>query len=120
MNARKAIGQKGEDIAARFMEGLGFRIEERNYRCSIGEIDLIASSEDYLIFVEVKARTAGQPFHPSDSVTRKKQAKVRQVGEQYLARHPRITQQPRFDVISVELAGEEEEEERVEHIPNAF
>ena len=117
MNARKELGRKGEDIAARFMEKLGFCIEERNYRCGFGEIDLIASSGDYLIFVEVKARTAGQPIHPSYSVTPKKQAKVRQVGEHYLAHHPRITLQPRFDVISVVLAGEEE---KVEHIPNAF
>ena len=117
MNTRRELGRKGEDIAARFLEEMGFRIEEKNYRCSLGEIDLIASSEEYLIFVEVKARRAIHGIHPSAAVTPKKRAKVRQVGEHYLASHPRITQQPRFDVISVMLKCHEQ---TVEHIPNAF
>ena len=117
MNARKELGKKGEDIAAHYMEKQGFRIEDRNYRCGLGEIDLIASSDEFLVFVEVKARTAGHPIHPGESVTPKKQAKVRQVGEHYMASHPRVTKQPRFDVIAVELDGGQE---TVEHIPNAF
>lgn len=117
MNARKELGRLGEDIAARHMEALGFRIEAKNYRCSLGEIDLVVSSEEYLIFVEVKARKASHGIHPSVAVTRKKQAKVRQVGEYFMANHLRFTQQPRFDVISVDMAGGKE---TVEHIPNAF
>ena len=117
MNARGELGKKGEAIAARFLEKLGFRIEERNFRCSLGEIDLIVSSGEYLVFIEVKARTAGHPIHPSASVTPKKQAKVRQVGEFYMANHLRFTQQPRFDVISVLMDGGQE---TVEHIPDAF
>lgn len=117
MKASKELGRKGEEIGARYMEKLGFRIEERNYRCSLGEIDLIASSHEYLIFVEVKTRSAGYSIHPAEAVTPKKRAKVRQVGEYYLATHPRITLQPRFDVISVVMEGGQES---VEHIPNAF
>ena len=83
----------------------------------LGEIDLIASLDDYLVFVEVKTRTAGHSIHPAEAVTPKKRAKVRQVGEYYVSNHPRITRQPRFDVISVVMDGGQE---TVEHIPDAF
>lgn len=117
MNARAELGRKGEAIAARFLEKLGYRIREKNYRCAIGEIDLIATTEEYLIFVEVKTRTAGKKLHPSLSVTGGKQRKVREVGEHYCSRHPQLPLQPRFDVISVEVG---KDGEQVEHIVNAF
>ena len=125
MNERGKLGRKGEAIAARYLERKGYEIRERNYRCALGEIDLIATCEGYLVFVEVKSRTAGQQVHPSVSVTPRKQAKVRQVGEHYRSHHPQYTEQPRFDVISVQVAGskhgaEKEAEETVEHLVNAF
>ncbi len=117
MTTRLELGRKGEAIAARFLEGLGYRIEQRNYRCGVGEIDLIASFGEYLVFVEVKTRSSGRNLHPSLSVTPAKQRKVRQVGEHYCSHHPRVTLQPRFDVISVEVG---KDGEAVEHIVNAF
>ena len=117
MIPRSELGRKGEAIAARFLEGLGYRIRERNYRCTVGEIDLVATTESYLIFVEVKTRSAGQKIHPSLSVTRGKQVKVRQVGEHYCAQHLQVPLQPRFDVITVEVG---DGIEKVEHFINAF
>lgn len=117
MTAREELGRKGEAIAARFLEGLGYRIEQRNYRCAVGEIDLIALIGEYLVFVEVKTRSSGGNLHPSLSVTRTKQRKVRQVGEHYCSHHPEFSLQPRFDVISVEVG---KNGEAVEHIVNAF
>ena len=117
MNARGKLGDRGEAIAASFLERLGYKIVERNYRCGIGEIDLIASKDQFLVFIEVKTRSAGARVHPSLSVTARKQTKVRKLGEQYCSRHPRIIKQPRFDVISVVLG---EKEEKVEHLINAF
>ena len=95
----------------------GYSIRERNYRCGYGEIDLIATAEGFLVFVEVKTRSPKAPLHPSSSVNARKQAKVRQVGGYYLTQHPEMTLQPRFDVISIEL---EDGNEVVEHIVNAF
>ena len=114
---RKEIGAQGEAAAARFLEGLGYSIRERNYRCGYGEIDLIATTEGYLVFVEVKTRSPKALLHPSHSVNARKRAKVRQVGGYYLAQHPEMTLQPRFDVISIELG---DGSEWVEHIVNAF
>lgn len=117
MTARAELGRRGEAIAARFLEANGYRIQERNYRCRVGEIDLIATTEAFLVFVEVKTRRAGNPLHPSLSVNARKQTKVRQVGEHYRSHHPEVPLQPRFDVISVEVGAKDE---RVEHIVNAF
>lgn len=117
MNSREALGGEGEKIAAKFLTGRGYKILERNFRCKIGEIDLIASKDGFLVFIEVKTRTADSGMHPSLSVTGRKQEKVRRVGEYYQARNPGLVQQPRFDVISVEM---EVDDEKVEHLTNAF
>lgn len=92
-------------------------MRERNYRCPYGEIDLVAVNEEYVVFVEVKTRAAGAPLHPSLSVNGRKQAKVRQLGEYYCARHPELTLQPRFDVVAVELGRWRR---KVDHVINAF
>jgi len=117
MNDRQALGQAGEAAAAQYLKERGYGILEKNFRCTVGEIDLIATKDDFLVFIEVKTRKAGSPVHPSLSVTARKQAKVRQVGEVYCSTHPRMVLQPRFDVISVEMG---EGKEFVEHIENAF
>ena len=117
MNRKGRLGQRGEEIAARFLEANGYRLREKNYRCSFGEIDLIATTDEYLVFIEVKTRTGKNSPHPSLSVTGKKQAKVRQIGEYYRSLNPLVVLQPRFDVISVMVEGEQE---RVEHLVNAF
>lgn len=70
-----------------------------------------------MVFVEVKARSPGAPLHPSLSVTARKRAKVRQLGEYYCARHPALALQPRFDVVAVVLG---QGPEAVDHIENAF
>ncbi|MEE8396014.1 MAG: YraN family protein [bacterium] len=115
--AKKKLGGQGEAAAARYLEKQGYRIEARNFRCRAGEIDLVATKEGYLVFVEVKTRTAGGSLNPSLSVTRAKQAKVRQVGEVFCSSHPWMVQQPRFDVIAVSMDGRLEE---VEHLIDAF
>jgi len=120
MADRAALGRRGEAVAARYLERRGYVIRTRNYRCPHGEIDLIAVADGYLVFVEVKTRATGQGLHPSLSVTRRKQERLRQLGLYYLAQHEEehaTPLQPRFDVIAVLLDGEAE---HVEHIVNAF
>ena len=114
---RQELGRAGESAAAAHLERTGYAIRDRNFRCTAGEIDLIATKGDFLVFIEVKTRKSGSQVHPSLSVTRQKQGKVRQVGEIYRAANPQLVLQPRFDVISVEMgqAGA-----KVEHIENAF
>jgi putative endonuclease len=113
----RRAGRDGEDIAAGHLERLGYRVIERNWRSRYGEIDLIATMDEFLVFVEVKTRTPGQPLHPALSVTKRKQQKVRLLGEYYRAQHARLGLQPRFDVIAVVL---NRDGPQIEHIVNAF
>ncbi|MBI4082980.1 MAG: YraN family protein [Candidatus Lambdaproteobacteria bacterium] len=117
MNAKAELGRRGEGLAARFLERQGYAIRARNFRRARGEIDLVATHDGYLVFVEVKTRTAGAPLHPSLSVTARKREKLRQLGALYCAEHPELALQPRFDVVSVELGGHTRS---IEHLINAF
>ena len=112
-------GTFGEDIAAAHLEQHGFRVVARNFRTRFGEIDLIATDERYLVFVEVKTRAANARVSAAEAVTPAKQAKLRMAAEEYLAKHvgalPSVMSatpncvlphnlHPRFDVICIETA----------------
>ncbi|MDH4225909.1 MAG: YraN family protein [Deltaproteobacteria bacterium] len=100
---KKQTGDRGEALAAVWLESKGYRLLERNFRCRLGEIDLVAAQGEYVVFVEVKSRMADTPLHPSLSVTRAKQARLRRLGEFYCLTVLKAPRQPRFDVISVWL-----------------
>jgi putative endonuclease len=119
MAGHTALGRAGESIAARYLEGLGYEIRDRNFRCSFGEVDLVAVQGEYLVFVEVKTRKAGSMVAPEWAVTPAKQARIRQVCEHYMAERDAHELQPRFDVVAIRM-GRSEDEDRIEHYPNAF
>lgn len=75
---RKAKGAMGEEAAALFLETLGYRILDRNWRCRSGEIDLIARQEHILVFIEVRSRSSSKYGTPAESVTPRKITQVRQ------------------------------------------
>lgn len=101
-------------------------MRERNFRCAHGEIDLVASDGDYVVFVEVKTRSRDTAYHPTLAVTEAKKQQVRKLGQYYCDHHLEGACQPRFDVVAVTLgrkqAGSRAEppEPRVEHYINAF
>lgn len=112
MNKRKT-GSEYEGLAAKWLENHGYRIVERNYRCSQGEIDLIAEKDGYLVFVEVKYRRTGQKGDPAEAVDYRKQKKISKVAEYYCWKKRKLNQPCRFDVICV--LGQE-----IRHIEHAF
>ena len=131
---RQACGIAGEDAAARLLQKKGFRILERNLHVKKKEIDIIAESREFLVFVEVKARTvpyldekgnSPYPMTPAMAVNRQKQRFVYTAASQYLLRHP-TEKQPRIDVIEVYLreipntSPQKFELLRIHHIENAF
>ena len=67
MNKRQT-GSEYEGLAAKWLEGHGYQIVERNYRCRQGEIDLIAEKDGYLVFVEVKYRRSSEAGDPAEAV----------------------------------------------------
>jgi len=65
MSDRRAVGQRGEDLACEFLRGKGYRIVERNVRTTYGEIDIVATEHDCLVFVEVRTVKTEEIMRPS-------------------------------------------------------
>ena len=115
---RKKIGSIGEKLALGFLERIGYSILQRNFRCRFGEIDIIASNSEYLVFCEVKTRKGSATLHPSLSVTKSKGKRIRELAGLYLMENEDVRRQPRFDVISVIM--NQNHEGTIEHLENAF
>lgn len=111
-------GRAGEQIAAGFLRGLGYRILAENFRVRYGEIDLIAKQGDMLVFVEVKTRRSDRFASPGESVTARKQARLRDAASLWLSEHGGESPS-RFDVIEV-ILGLSDKAPRIHHIENAF
>ncbi len=117
MNIRQKIGDLGENLTAQHLEKQGFKIIDRNYRRRFGEIDLIATKKDVLVFVEVKMRR-NPLFDPTEVITRSKQKKLIMTAKDYLARHDHTDKGCRFDVAIVTQQGDSEPE--ISYIEDAF
>jgi putative endonuclease len=98
----QATGQWGEEIATRYLNSQGYAILARNFHTAHGEIDIVASKETEIIFVEVKTRSSHAFAYPEDSVTRRKQAAMLSAAQDYLQTHPGIVESWQFDVIAIE------------------
>lgn len=117
---RLDFGKKGEKAAASFLKKRGYRILKKNFRTSIGEIDIIAEYKDVLVFVEVKSRTDHSFGHPSMAVTPAKQKKIAQTAQVFLMKHAVKSRQIRFDVVSVLPGKEDPDSLMVEVLQDAF
>ncbi len=105
----------GEKAAAKFLKKKKYKIICQNFKCRLGEIDIIATDGDLLVFVEVKQRKNNDFGRPSDFVDFRKQRKIRKTAEIYLLKN-KIRPMCRFDVI--EVMGEKDFS--ITHIKNAF
>ena len=114
---RRDLGDEGELLAVRHLKRLGYRILARNYRCSLGEIDIIARHRGVLVFVEVKSRGAGDAVSPKQALTPAKQRKLSQVAWYYLQKHKLTEASARFDVVAIRGMPDVPE---LEVIENAF
>lgn len=113
------LGRRGEDVAARHLQSLGFRIVERGYRRPSGEIDLVALDGRTIVFVEVKTRRSNRRGSPAEAVDRKKQVRLTRAAAAYLKRRRLLDQPARFDVVSVVWTTDDAEPE-VRHFRAAF
>ena len=101
MNNRK-IGQEQEALVAEYLKSQGYKILKRNFRCPLGEIDLIAFHDGYLVFVEVKYRRTLRDGYPEEAVTPAKQRKIARTALWYLSKNNINMDVPcRFDVVAV-------------------
>jgi putative endonuclease len=99
---RQQIGRDAEQCAAEFLESAGLRLLKRNYRCRMGELDIVACSETLLVIAEVRTRSRTDFGGAAASVTRRKQQRVVRASRHLLATHPALARLPvRFDVVVV-------------------
>ena len=100
---RAALGRRGERLAADYLERAGMMIVERNYRCRVGEVDLIALDGDTIVFVEVKLRRGD--FEPSEAVDARKQGHIARAAFDFMLRRGLMTSPARFDVVAICMTG---------------
>jgi putative endonuclease len=115
----RRFGDFGERVAASHLEAKGYQILERNWSVREGEIDLIASRGQDLIFVEVRSRRGGAMGLPEESITGRKAAHVRAAAGAYVQGHPEAPPNQRIDAVVIELDAKGRVM-RVEQIENAI
>ena len=114
---RLDLGRLGERLALQKIKRLGYKCIEKNYRCSLGEIDLIAKDGDCLVFIEIKTRKGRSIGYAKEAVTQRKIRQISKVALAYMKSNNCCDTKSRFDVIAVSIMGDREE---MEVITDAF
>ncbi len=124
--AKRKAGDRGEELAVKYLESKGYLILDRNWTHGKNEIDIIAAINEYVVFVEVKTTTSdkAEDFKlPAEAVDRAKRQRLTQCAREYVIHRKRIIRPIeysdvyRFDVIEVYLNRETPE---INHIQDAF
>jgi len=84
---RIGLGRRGEELAAEELRRRGYEIVERNWRCDVGEVDIVARRGPVWAFVEVRTRRGEAFGAPEESITPRKRARMQAVAERYIAQH---------------------------------
>ena len=98
---RRALGAAGEALVARWYEGNGYEIVDRNWRCRDGELDLVAAAPGIVVFCEVKTRRGTAFVAPYEAVTPAKQQRIRRLAVRWLGEHGVRARTVRFDVLQL-------------------
>lgn len=116
MAKHNELGKLGEDLAVKYLIGLGYQILNRNWIYQKKELDVVALKDDFLVVVEVKSRSTDYFEHPADAITLSKIKLLVKATQAYVDLKE-IKQEVRFDVVSVIKKGEKYV---IEHIEDAF
>jgi putative endonuclease len=111
---RMATGGYGEAYAARYLTRIGMVVLDRNWRCELGELDLVLRDGRVLVFCEVKTRASAAFGSPLESVTPAKVARLRRLAARWVAEHQVRVSDVRLDVVGVQL--DRGGDHRVEHV----
>ncbi|HHW66811.1 MAG: putative endonuclease [Epulopiscium sp.] len=98
---KRNIGSWGEEIGVDFLQKQGLKIREKNFRCRIGEVDIIAEEDEYLVFVEVKYRKDLSHGYPREAVNYYKQKTISKVALWYIKKYNLWNRPCRFDVLEI-------------------
>lgn len=111
-------GELGEKEAAKHLQVNGYCIIERNFKCKLGEIDIIAKDNNTIVFTEVKTRKNNSYGTPGQAVSIKKQKKIINTALYYLKTNNKFNENVRFDIVEVWL--NQGVLKNINIIPNAF
>jgi putative endonuclease len=100
---KQKLGQRGEQIAAAHLREQGYQILARNWRCPVGELDIVAREGETLAFVEVRTRRGDRYGTPEESITPAKQAKLVELAQTYLQENGLSDENWRIDVVALEM-----------------
>lgn len=100
MGAKDVLGREGEQVAVGYLEGRGFRILDRNWRCGGGEIDIVAAERRVLVVCEVKTRSGTRYGTPLEAVGTAKRRRLRRLAALWLSAHG-----VRFDQVRIDVLG---------------
>jgi putative endonuclease len=100
---RKETGDLGEQLALQYLKKKGYRIIETNYRCQMGEIDIVAVHKRCLVLVEVRTKSNPEYGSPEESITTTKALHMERTAEYYRQEHPKAPPDWRIDLIAIEL-----------------
>lgn len=117
MHSRDELGRCGEDEAARYLRGIGYRIVARREKILRGDIDIVALDGRTVVFVEVRSRTDTAHGHPVETVGHHKQRRMADLANAYIRRHRLQDCSVRLDVVTVTFGSVEP---TVDHFQNAF
>jgi putative endonuclease len=115
---RIELGKLGEELAVKKIRRLGYKKIIRNYRCSTGEVDLIARDGDTLVFIEIKTRKSGPVSYAKEAVNERKMRQVSKAALTYLKANNCYGVKARFDVVAISIRDDRPPE--IEVIKNAF
>jgi putative endonuclease len=106
MRVKDEVGRFGEDVAVARLRSAGLVLLDRNWRCSDGELDIVARDGSVVAFIEVKTRSTSDFGDPSEAVTHRKAARIHRLAARWLAEHPETrTEEIRFDIVAVVRRG---------------
>ncbi len=111
------IGNKGEDLACKYLQKQGYKILERNYRIRGGEIDVVAKDKDTLVFVEVKTRYSHEYGLPLESMTPWKIRSLLKTARFYIQKIGWGDREYRLDFVGVDFA-ESQDNPKIDIIKN--
>jgi len=115
--SRIELGQIGEKLAYIELTRMGYKIVAQNYRCRMGEIDIIAEDGETLVFVEIKTRSKTETSVAKEAVNIRKQHQIAKVALAYMKNNDFMDKRARFDVVAISMKGSEP---YIEIIKNAF
>jgi putative endonuclease len=120
MAAKDELGRAGESRAVAHLRDSGYRILDRNWRCSQGEIDIVADHHGALVVIEVKTRSSEAFGHPFDAIDARKAARLWRLAMAWMAAHPDEARGRRLRIDAIAVTGPDPAAGRLEHLEDAL